>query len=132
RSTHFSRRRPNEWWFASLRSGTLIEKSFRNSKTESNAVRRDRRTNYSPQAKADMDDKVKSRERRAIPAVSTILDSLGQFDLPRPLIVDLVRRELAQVRRRRQVPEPAAIVDLVRAAADELRASRVQPVINGT
>jgi len=79
-----------------------------------------------------MHDKVKTRERRAIPAVNTILDSLGQFDLPRPLIVDLVRRELAQVRRRRQVPEAAAIVDLVRAAADKLRASRVQPVINGT
>ena len=79
-----------------------------------------------------MHDKVKSRERRAIPAVNTITDWLGQFDLPRPLIVDLVRRELAQVRRRRQIPEPAAIVDLVRAAAEELRASRVQPVINGT
>ena len=85
-----------------------------------------------------MHDKVKSQSRRAIPSVYAILESLGEkasparTDLPRPLIVDLIRRELAQVRRRRQIPEPAAIVDLVRAALEEMRASRVQPVINGT
>jgi L-seryl-tRNA(Ser) seleniumtransferase len=77
-----------------------------------------------------MHDKVKSR--RAIPAVSKILDSLGQVDLPRPLIVDLVRHELAQLRRRRQIPEFAAVVDLVRNAIEKFRASRIQPVINGT
>ncbi|PYL55854.1 MAG: hypothetical protein DMF29_00210 [Verrucomicrobia bacterium] len=85
-----------------------------------------------------MHDKVKSRSRRAIPAVSKVLDSLGQMaspartDLPRPLIVDLIRQELAQVRRQRQIPEFAAIVDLVRASIEKLRASRIQPVINGT
>jgi len=79
-----------------------------------------------------MHDKVKARNRRAIPAVSTILDSLGQVDLPRPLIVDLVRRELAQIRRGKKIPESRTIVDLVRAKIEELRASRVQPVINGT
>ena len=77
-----------------------------------------------------MHDKVKSR--RQIPAVNAVLDSLGQIDLPRPLLVDLVRRELAQIRRSKKIPDPSAIVDLVRAAAGELRASRVQPVINGT
>lgn len=75
---------------------------------------------------------MKSQSRRAIPAVHTILDALGHIDLPRPLVVDLIRREVAQVRRSRQIPEPAAIVHLVRAAAEELRANRVQPVINGT
>ena len=85
-----------------------------------------------------MHDKVKSRSRRSIPAVNAILESLGETagpartDLPRPLIVDVVRRELAQIRRRREIPEPAMIVDLVRAAIQKLRASRVQPVINGT
>ena len=83
-------------------------------------------------------NKVKSRSRRAIPAVNKILDSLGEqasparTDLPRPLIVDLVREELAQIRRQREIPEFDAVVDLVRDALEKLRASRIQPVINGT
>jgi L-seryl-tRNA(Ser) seleniumtransferase len=70
--------------------------------------------------------------------VSKVLDSLGEqagparTDLPRPLIVDLVRQELAQLRRAREIPEFSAIVDLVRASIEKLRASRIQPVINGT
>jgi len=79
-----------------------------------------------------MHDEVKSRSRRAIPAVNTVLESLGRIDLPRALVVDLVRRELAQFRHRRQVPEFNVIVDLVRAEIERIRASRVQPVINGT
>src|SRR5205807_8308791 len=85
-----------------------------------------------------MRNKVKSRSRRAIPAVNKILDSLGEqasparTDLPRPLIVDVVREELAQIRRQREIPEFDAVVDLVRDALEKLRASRVQPVINGT
>lgn len=75
---------------------------------------------------------MKSHSRRAIPAVARILDSLGQIDLPRPLIVDLVRRELARIRRKREIPEFNAIVDLVRKAIAKLRASRIQPLINGT
>src|SRR6266849_1896992 len=83
-----------------------------------------------------MHDKVKSR--RAIPAVSKILDSLGETaspartDLPRPLIVDVVREELARIRRQREIPEFADVVDLVRASLEKFRASRIQPVINGT
>src|SRR5256885_9896195 len=79
-----------------------------------------------------MHDKVKSRSRRAIPAVSKVLDSLGPIDLPRPLIVDLVRQELAKLRRLREIPEFNVIVDLVRAVIEKFRASRIQPVINGT
>lgn len=79
-----------------------------------------------------MHDKVKGRSRRAIPAVNKILDSLGQVDLPRPLVVDLVRRELAALRRAREIPGPDAIGQRVRAEIQKLRASRVQPVINGT
>ena len=78
-----------------------------------------------------MHDKMKS-SRRAIPAVNTVLDSLGRIDLPRPLIVDLVRRELEQIRGGKQTPELNAIVELVRAAIQKLRTSRIQPVINGT
>jgi L-seryl-tRNA(Ser) seleniumtransferase len=52
--------------------------------------------------------------------------------LPRPLIVDLVRQELARIRLQREVPEFSVIVDLIRASLEDLRASRIQPVINGT
>src|SRR5256886_12275163 len=85
-----------------------------------------------------MRNKVKSRSRRAIPAVNKILDSLGEqvsparTDLPRPLILDVVREELAQIRRRREIPEFAAVADLVRASLEKLRTSRIQPLINGT
>src|SRR4029077_2407202 len=37
-----------------------------------------------------------------------------------------------QIRRQRQIPDFAAIVDLVQASLEKLRASRIQPVINGT
>lgn len=81
---------------------------------------------------------MKPESRRAIPAVTVVLESLGETvspartDLPRPLIVDLVRRELAQIRRGKKIPEVTAIVDRVRAAIGKLRASRMQQVINGT
>jgi L-seryl-tRNA(Ser) seleniumtransferase len=52
--------------------------------------------------------------------------------LPRPLVVDLVRRELAQIRRGKQIPESSAIVERVRGSIRKLRASRMQQVINGT
>src|ERR1044072_6163177 len=79
-----------------------------------------------------MHDKIEASSRRAIPSVNALLESLGQVELPRPLVVDVVRRELAQLRRTKKIPETRAIVDLVRAAIAKLRASRIQPVINGT
>jgi len=79
-----------------------------------------------------MHDRIKSRERRQIPAVARILDALGHCDLPRPAIVDLVRRKLSEVRAERSVPEFKSIMVLVRRSLDELRASKLQPIINGT
>src|SRR6184192_4862207 len=79
-----------------------------------------------------MHDEVKSRSRRDIPAVSKVLDALSDYDLPRPLIIDVVRRELLKVRAKAETPESESIVDLVRGSIERLRASRLQPVINGT
>ncbi len=70
--------------------------------------------------------------RRAIPSVTKVLDSLGKIDLPRPLIVDLVRQELSKIRASGKIPEFRSIVDLVRISLEQFRASRLQPVINGT
>jgi len=70
--------------------------------------------------------------RRQIPAVSKILDALGHSDLPRPFVVEIVRRNLSQIRTNSTVSEFEAIVTHVRRSLDEFRASRLQPVINGT
>jgi L-seryl-tRNA(Ser) seleniumtransferase len=69
---------------------------------------------------------------RAIPAVEKVLRALGETELPRPLVVAAVRRELAALRAERAVPEFAAVLARVRAALERLRLSRIQPVINGT
>ena len=79
-----------------------------------------------------MHDRIRTRARRQIPAVGRILDALGHCDLPRPIIVDLVRRKLSEIRAQRSVPEFESIMVLVRRSLDELRASRLQPIINGT
>jgi L-seryl-tRNA(Ser) seleniumtransferase len=79
-----------------------------------------------------MHDRIKSRNRRQIPAVARILDALGYCDLPRPVVVHLVRRKLSEIRAQRSVPEFESIMVLVRRSLDELRASKLQPIINGT
>ena len=79
-----------------------------------------------------MHDKIKSRSRRAIPAVNKFLEALEQYDLPRPLIVDLVRRELAKERKKFRVESFPALLAGVRVALDDLRRARLQSVINGT
>jgi L-seryl-tRNA(Ser) seleniumtransferase len=79
-----------------------------------------------------MHDRIRSRARRQIPAVARILDALGHCDLPRPVVVDLVRRKLSEIRAQRSVPEFESIMVLVRRSLDKLRASKLQPIINGT
>ncbi len=79
-----------------------------------------------------MHDRVKSRSRREIPAVSKVLDVLSHDDLPRPVVVGLVRRELSKIRAKAEIPEFESIVNFILRLLDELRASRLQPVINGT
>ena len=71
-------------------------------------------------------------KRRQIPAVSKILDALGHSDLPRPFVVEIVRGKLSQMRASSAASEFDSIVDDLRRSLDELRASRLQPVINGT
>src|SRR5207244_9845084 len=79
-----------------------------------------------------MHDRMKALVRGQIPAVSRILDALGQCALPRPLIVELVRRKLSEIRASQDVPRFETIVARIRRSLDELRASRLQPVVNGT
>jgi L-seryl-tRNA(Ser) seleniumtransferase len=69
---------------------------------------------------------------RSIPAVEKLLLALGQSDLPRPLIVAIVRRHLTHLRSSGEVPEVEAIVNDLRSKLDQLGKARLQSVINGT
>lgn len=71
-------------------------------------------------------------KRRQIPAVSKILEALGDSDLPRPFVVDIIRRKLSRIRASGALPEFEAILAHVRRSLNDLRVSRLQSVINGT
>ena len=79
-----------------------------------------------------MRQRVKPRSRREIPAVNKVLDALGEYGLPRPLVVDLVRRELSKIRSNSEIAEFESTVERLRRSLELLRASRLQQVINGT
>lgn len=79
-----------------------------------------------------MRERVKPRSRREIPAVHKILGALGDHDLPRPLIVCLIRRALSKIRNSDEIPEFGSIVVHLKRSLELLRVSRLQPVINGT
>jgi L-seryl-tRNA(Ser) seleniumtransferase len=80
----------------------------------------------------------KQQALRAIPSVEKILQSLGDTGIPRPLVVDVVRDCLAELRKAGSVqnagPTPLfeAVVAQARERIEELRLARIQPVINGT
>ena len=69
---------------------------------------------------------------RAIPSVDKVLLALGDTGLPRPIVLDVVRRELRILRTQKTIPDLDAVVARIRAVVLDVRASRIQPVINGT
>src|SRR2546421_3436529 len=69
---------------------------------------------------------------RDIPAVERVLQALGEADAPRPAVVAVVRRELAALRKAKDVPDFDGVLARIRSALDALGHSRIQPVINGT
>ena len=73
---------------------------------------------------------------RNIPSVDKVLRDLGDTGLPRPAVVAVVRRELAALRAAANKTDhgqlTTAPVDRIRAALDDLRRARLQPVVNGT
>src|ERR1700736_6453295 len=79
-----------------------------------------------------MHDEVRRRAARKIPAVNTVLEAVGETDLPRPLVVDVIRRELKSERARHKISSPALILERVEDRLKTLRRSRLQSVINAT
>lgn len=76
--------------------------------------------------------KAAAESLRAIPSVDRVLRELGPVDLPRLAVVALVRRELAASRTRNGTITTEQVMGRIRAAIDDLRLARIQPVINGT
>jgi L-seryl-tRNA(Ser) seleniumtransferase len=79
----------------------------------------------------------KQQSLRTIPSVEKILQNLGETGMPRPLVVEMVRAYLAELRKSGSVQNVGrtpleAVVGEVRQRVEELRLSRIQPVINGT
>ena len=69
---------------------------------------------------------------RAIPGVDTLLEAVADCPLPRPLVVNTIRTELAAIRKAENIPDADAITETIRQRLDDLALSRLQPVINGT
>jgi L-seryl-tRNA(Ser) seleniumtransferase len=75
---------------------------------------------------------MKPSRLRAIPSVDKVLQVVGDTGLPRPIVLDVVRRELQVLRAEKTVPGLEAVVARIRAVVLDVRASRMRPVINGT
>ena len=74
----------------------------------------------------------KSPALRAIPAVEKVLQALGPLELPRPVVTQVVRDELAALRKEKTIPDPDAIIARIRGSIGRLAKARLQPVINAT
>nr|AAY89284.1 selenocysteine synthase [uncultured bacterium BAC10-10] len=75
---------------------------------------------------------MKPSRLRAIPSVDKVLQSLGDVDLPRPMVLDVVRRELMALRAEKIIPDADGVLARIRSGVAGVRASRIRPVINGT
>ena len=75
---------------------------------------------------------MKPSRLRAIPSVDKVLQALGDTGLPRPIVLDVVRRELQALRAQKSIPGLDAVVARLDAVVRDVRAARIQPVINGT
>jgi L-seryl-tRNA(Ser) seleniumtransferase len=95
-------------------------------------LRRDHRADHAGAPQVDHNFELMNRPLRAIPSVDKLVESLGDLDLPRPVVVALVRRELSAMRAGKTVPDLASLLSQLRSSMDDLRLSRIQPVINGT
>src|SRR2546421_5543247 len=73
-----------------------------------------------------------TESRRKIPSVDKVVCEIGNCDLPRRVIVDVVRHELGLLRAEKKVPNFSGLMSRVRTAIDALQLAKIQPVINGT
>src|SRR3989440_1366659 len=73
-----------------------------------------------------------TESRRKIPSVDKVVCEIGNCDLPRRVIVDVVRHELGLLRAEKKVPNFSGLMSRVRTAIDDLQLAKIQPIVNGT
>src|SRR6184192_4472035 len=69
---------------------------------------------------------------RKIPSVDKVVAEIGGCDLPRRVVVDVVRHELGLLRTEKKLPNFSGVMSRIRTAIDALQLAKIQPVINGT
>src|SRR5262245_22681779 len=69
---------------------------------------------------------------RFLPSVDAILRQFEECQIPRPVIVRLVRTHLAQMRKSAQGRSSEEIVEEIRSKLSHIDASRLQLILNGT
>src|SRR5881227_3794792 len=79
-----------------------------------------------------MNRAIVTESRRKIPSVDKVVCEIGNCDLPRRVIVDVVRHELGLLRAEKEVPNFSGVMSRVRTAVDALQLAKIQSVINGT
>src|SRR4029077_18151332 len=98
----------------------------------SHALRRGHRTYCAFKQAEDPSHAMKRSGLRGIPSVDKLAQALNDTGLPHPTIVATIRRELARLRKHGTVPGFGELLSRLRTVLEHLRASRIQPVINGT
>jgi L-seryl-tRNA(Ser) seleniumtransferase len=69
---------------------------------------------------------------REIPSVDKVVGEIGDRGLPRRVVVEVVRRELALLRAEKKIPDFSGVVSRARQAFELFSLTKIQPVINGT
>jgi L-seryl-tRNA(Ser) seleniumtransferase len=69
---------------------------------------------------------------REIPSVDKLVGEIGDCDLPRRVVVDVIRRELGLLRAEKKIPNFSGVISRIHEAIEGLRFAKIQPVINGT
>ena len=79
-----------------------------------------------------MHEELAKSSLRKIPSVDKVVAEIGGCDLPRRVVVDVVRHELGLLRAEKNIPNFSGVMSRIRAVIDPLQLAKIQPVINGT
>jgi len=79
-----------------------------------------------------MHDELAKSSLRKIPSVDKVVAEIGDCDVPRRVVVDIVRDQLGSLRAEKKIPKFSGVMSRVRAAIDVLQLAKIQPVVNGT
>jgi L-seryl-tRNA(Ser) seleniumtransferase len=79
-----------------------------------------------------MHDELAKSSLRKIPSVDKVVAEIGDCDVSRRVVVDIVRDQLGSLRAEKKIPKFSGVMSRVRAAIDVLQLAKIQPVVNGT